>query len=262
MHCQSAVQEKMQPTASCSRLSNKTTTPTMPSMRSLLAHLPHVVLAVAVQPFANCSCIVHRMNPSPLLLPFPPATAAKGSNQRPRNKTPCAAKAKKPKTSSVFFSAIRQSYRLAAVCVCEREKHVEGGMGTGVRGRSKGSLFQKIANAKFHLCSVRVAWRAQRGLCPIPTFLCLFLSRPLPRSPIRWCVCILDLPLSLLGWSWHGGPTKQFFRNEMSCASSAIACTMADGGLAREANKRGWRAGEGVCPSAAGNGCKMSMALD
>lgn len=90
-----------------------------PPARCHLAHLPHVVLAAAVQPFANCSCIVHRMNPflPPILLPLPSATAAKGSNQRPRNKTPCAAEAKKHKTSSVFFSALRQSCRLAAVCV-------------------------------------------------------------------------------------------------------------------------------------------------
>lgn len=140
---------------------------------------------------------------------------------------------------------------------------MKGAVGRGVRGGSKGSLFQKIENAKFHLCSVRVAWRAQRGLCPIPTLLCLFLSRPMPRSPIRWCVCILDLPLSLLGWSWHGGPTKQFFRNEMSCASPAsIACTMADGGLAREANKGGVESRWRCLPECSREWRQMSMPLD
>lgn len=43
-------------------------------------------------------------------------------------------------------------------------------MGEWARHRSKGSLFQKIENAKFHLCSMRVTWRALRVLhTPAPT---------------------------------------------------------------------------------------------
>jgi len=83
----------------------------------------------------------------------------KRQNQMPRNKIPCTTKAKRDK--SKVFAESWVVFSLPQSCEQKRIGGMGMGMGMGIGiscslclGHRK-SLFQKIENAKFHLCNVR-----------------------------------------------------------------------------------------------------------
>lgn len=115
-----------------------------------LAHLPHVVLAAAVQPFANCSCIVHRMSPflPPSFFPSPRRLLQKDQIKGREIKRRAQQKLKNTRRVQFFsplYGKAADLLQCVCLCVCEGEKPVEEGGGRGVRG----AYFKKLKMQNF-----------------------------------------------------------------------------------------------------------------